>query len=114
MKSPAEISAGLLTFDMPIDFGSVADPDRLVGPAIAVPVALTLPVAARRRGRGAFVIGGAGGRIVDGGRAAGGDGAADEGAADQAGGKAGADAVMRLRGRRAERAGDRRDRKQRS
>ena len=91
---------------------SVANANRMDGPGVAIPVALLLPVAAGRHGGGArFVID----RSAIGGiRAAGGDGAADDRATDQAGRHAGGNAALRVRGRRGERAGDRRDREERS
>src|SRR5690349_17605123 len=74
-------------------------------PGVSIPIALLLPVAARRRGRRAFVID----RSAIG-RTAGSDRAADNRTTDQAGRHAGGNAALSMRRRRTERAGDRCDR----
>src|SRR5580704_3794199 len=82
---------------------SVADLVAAETPAVTVPEALALPVAARRRGWRPFDVD----RCT-----AGGDRSAHNGAADQSGGYARGDATLRARGRRGERTADRCDRKE--
>src|SRR5262249_17678355 len=97
----------LVALSMRRSFSSVADPDGADVPAVAVPEALLLPVAAGGRGRSAFVID----RPAIG-RAAGGDGSADDCTTDQAGRYAGGNAALGVRRRRTQRAGDRCDREE--